>query len=136
VQDILQILAAGANPIEIHSFRLWTNQPTDAFIDLEWVRRSTNGTGGGTAITPRPRNRLNTRAAVMTVTPLVTTPGSLVADSQIDPIEWNPRYPLEVVYTPDERPYFAAADRFCLAMLTTGLGASRKLAGWVKLLEG
>jgi len=134
VQDVLVLNPARS--IMVTELRLWSNVTTDVFARLSWLKRSTAGSGGGSAITPNALDDLNTRAAGFTATPMVTTPGTPVANSNRKPVLWNMRYPLELVYVPGAQPKITDALEFlALALLAADLTSTRKVSGWVDVQE-
>lgn len=134
-QDILVLNPGAATPVELRAFRLYSNVTTDVFARLQWLLRSTSGSGGGTAIVPRAVDQTNTRAAAVVATPVVTTPGTIVTASERDTFLWNMRYPLEVILTPEEYLRVIPTSRLCLALLAADLSSTRKIGGSFKVWE-
>lgn len=125
-QDILEIVAAAAVGILIHSFKLTivpvitSGVAQDVRAQLRQLVRSTTGSGGS-AITPRAVNPRMTVAAQGTYTRTVTTPGTAanVWSSEQPSII----VPYERVFTAAQRIFIPAATRWCLN-LEAGLGAA------------
>jgi hypothetical protein len=134
--DIFFFKPSAARPIRLQSFRLFANVTiSDIFAQLQWVRRSTDGSGGTTtvlrAIDPRASD-----APTTTFVSMRTTPGTLVAVSEFDPILWQMNYPLEVVYTPGEEPEAVGGVNLCLRLVNTpSIVAARSVMGFARLWE-
>jgi len=125
-QDIIQIAAAAAVPILIHSWKL-TFVPTitsgvaqDARAQFRQVIRTAAGSGGS-AITPAPNNARQTLVAQGTYTRTVTTPGAVTTaygGEQVSII-----VPYERVFTADQRILIPAGKIWSLN-LEAGIGAA------------
>lgn len=125
-QDIIEIVAAAAVGVLIHSFKL-TFVPTitsgvaqDVRAQLRLLVRSTTGTGGA-AVTPRATNPRNTVAAAGTYTRTVTTPGT--AGNVWEAEQPSIIVPWERVYTQAQRIFVPAGTRWCMN-LEAGLAAA------------
>lgn len=133
-QDI--IVLNPARSISVYELRLWSNVTTDVFARLLWLKRTSAGSGGGTAITPQPIDDLNTKAAEFTATPFVTTPGTLVAGSTRKPTLWNMRFPLEIVFLPETRLAVTDPAQFlALNFASADITSTRKISGWLDVEE-
>lgn len=125
-QDIIQIEAAAAVSVLIHSFKLTfvptitSGAPQDVRAQLRQIVRSTAGSGG-TGITPRAVNPRMTVAAAGTYTQLRTTPGT--AGNVWSAEQPSIVFPYERIFTPAQRILVPAGTRWALN-LEAGLGAA------------
>ena len=131
-QDVWLITSASTKKVILHGFSLTSSYTTDERAALKLIRRSTAGSGGGTAITIEPTDSDNSIAATSTVTPLVTTPGT--AGDVLAAWQWSQQGELLFLPTPEIRPVMPVSSYLALH-LTTALGGTRTWSGWIAFEE-
>lgn len=131
-QDIWLITSASTKKVVLHGFSLTSAYTTDERAKLTLLRRSTAGSGGGSAITIEPADSDNAIAATATVTPLVTTPGT--AGDTLGQWQWSQQGELLFLPTPEIRPIMPVSSYLALH-LGTALGNTRTWSGWVAFEE-
>ena len=135
-QDIWELVNGTGQSLELHHLHLESQYNVDERIDLQLLERSATGSGGSAAITPNAVDQLNTRASGITsFKTLVTTPGAAVANGGMEPFQWSELAPLDLLWTPEDRPSVAPGGRIVLSNLNTFVAATRTVSGWLKWSE-
>lgn len=95
--DIVEALNGATNPITIHRIQLSSKSvTTNEFYNIQLIKRTTGGTGGGT-ITPIPKADINSRSAALTANGArVTTVGT--ASTVYMSLDWNILVPFDEVH--------------------------------------
>lgn len=125
-QDVSEIVNGSTKKLIIHELSVTSAQGITAaeLARLRLVRRSSTGTGGGTAATIEDCDPDNDSASgVTTVTPTVTAPGTL-SGAPLRGWQWSQQGELLWVPTPECRVYVPKSGRLALH-LNNALGGSR-----------
>lgn len=132
-QDIIELVNAATQSLVIHQIRVTSQYNVDERIDLAlFIRTGAAGSGGSSSITPSPRNPLNTHASGITsFKTLVTTPGVGGTNYELEADQWSQLAPYEYLWTPETRPEVPVSDRFCLNNVTTYVGGTRLINGFI-----
>lgn len=138
VQDLFSIVAGTNTPVLLHEFGL--SQTTDLGDAQEEVLRirlragATAAGSGGTAPVMIPRD-LDDSAAAAVVRANDTTQagtGTIVTHTAWG---WNIRVPLQMIWTPETRPYFKGARRAVIELVAAPLD-SITMSGYLVWSEG
>jgi hypothetical protein len=127
-QDIWEFVNASTSIILLHEFQLYSATTTDERLRLRIVRRTTTGTGGGTALTKTALDQGNSVASGATITPLVTAPGT--AGNVLKAFYWSQLSPLIYLPTPEARILISASSRLSLN-LETAVSSTRSMSGYL-----
>lgn len=105
--DLVEITPADDIPLLVHGLRVYqTTDVGDAaeeVIGLALVRGNATSGSGGSAATPAPKSARDA-AASFTAEVANTTAASAGTPVTVYSTGWNIRAPLEVVFTPEQRP--------------------------------
>lgn len=132
-QDIWCLVNSANISIRLTEMELWSSLGSSEMVNLRFVRRSSAGSAGGTAITPKALDEANTIASKITsFTPLVTTPGTI--GDKLRCYQWSQYAPLIWLPTPEMQIEIKPSGILGLH-LGTAVAASRTWSGHVSWTE-
>lgn len=139
-QDLFEVLAPSNAIVIVHRIQLsQSTEVGDAAeegLHLQMVRGegSTSGSGGSTpTVTPIEAGTASAGVAVEAnnTTKMTAGGGSLAV---LEEHVWNVRVPLDIIYTPEERPIISPSDYFTVELNTTPAD-SLTMSGTITLEE-
>lgn len=137
-QDLFELVAGANTPIVIHE--LFLSQSTEVGDAAEeglsiLIKQGATTTGsGGTAPTKLPRD-VDDSASAATVAANNTTKATVGTIVTHQAINWNVRVPLQILFTPELRPYVKGARRLTVELATTPAD-SITMSGYITWSEG
>ena len=137
-QDLLSLVAGTNTPIVVHEIFLSqsTNVGDAGEKELSIVIKQGATVAGsvGTAPTPIPRDVDDSAAAAVARAndTTIANTGTIVTTHAFN---WNTRVPLQILFTPELRPYAKGARRMVVGLLTTP-AVSTTMSGYITWSEG
>lgn len=137
-QDLFELTAAADKPITIHE--IFLSQSTEVGdtqeegLSILLKQGATTSGSGGTAPTPIPRDVDDSAAGATAEVNNTTkaTTGTIVTHCAWN---WNVRVPLQILFTPELRPYAKGSRRLTVELATTPAD-SITMSGYITFSEG
>lgn len=137
-QDLFELVAGTNTPITVHE--IFISQTTEIGDAMEeglsiLIKQGQTTTGsGGSAPTKVPRD-VDDAASAATVAANNTTKASVGTIVTHAAIAWNVRVPLQILFTPELRPYAKGGRRMTVELATTPAD-SITMSGFISWSEG
>jgi hypothetical protein len=125
-QDVLEFVNGSGVAVVVHQIRLSSSYTSDERVRLRLLRRSTTGSGGSAA-TEKPALSINTVAAALAVSSLVTAPGT--AGDILWADWWHQLSPWDTLLIPELRITIPPSGRLGLN-LETAVGSTRNWSAY------
>lgn len=137
-QDLFELVAGANHPVTIHE--LFLSQATEVgdameeglLILLKQGATTTGSGGSAPAKVPRDVDDAASNATVAANNTTKATAGTIVTHA---PVVWNVRVPLQILFTPELRPYVKGGRRLTVELATTPLD-SITASGFITWSEG
>lgn len=134
-QDIFELWNNSGRAIRILHWQISSQYNVDERIDLQVFTRTAVGSGGSSAVTPNPRNPLNTKASGITSfkTMIAGTVGT--GGVAYEAYQWSQLERLDSLFIPEDGFELPSGFSYCLNNNNTFVASNRVISGFVDWTE-